>query len=412
MRTRRRRRTRKKRQTKRGGFGATISIVSTGTDSKQSITRGDRQFGIFPSQEIKEDGVMVLNGEAIALTLVDYEGRPIEYSAGRLFEVYDNIGGFYLCSKHVEEAWKRVAEECQVDLAVFNGEGSTVSKHMNESQFIEGLNILAGCSTSGFAAECNRNYNKHGKYFIGFDNYKHNYGTSFFTCPDAFDLSFDAFMEKYTALGDEVPIVKIIKIAHESFQGRHCGMLTLEGVAAKIKAVKPKMNGVFTNKDHYFESKYRIDCRTSPCEPDLQYETYIRNLCNRYTEVAAAKESAERTEKARRVAERERRLASGEMDKASVRARSKDGDDVTEYYKLILNEDLQEPYRRLVNGYLECHEPDIFSKIIYKEGRFGDYLEIIDFSDEHGTEETERNYYSFDENEPVNEKGGEIADYD
>jgi hypothetical protein len=219
-------------------------------------------------------------------------------------------------------------------------------------------------------------------------------------------------MEKYEALGDELPIVKTIKIAHDSFRIRNCGMLTLDGVIAKINAVIPKIRkgAPFENKDHYFESKYRIHCQTMPCVPDELFETYIRDLCTRFIDLAAAKEAEDLSEKARKAAEREteqaRRAESGELNKEDVRRRSKNGDDITEYYKVVLNENFQDMFRDAVDGYIEGSEPDTRYKIIYKQNGTIDYLELIEHSKTGVVRD--RSYYSFAENEPVNSKGGEL----
>jgi hypothetical protein len=218
-----------------------------------------------------------------------------EFNESTFVNLYDKIGALYICTKEIGDLWDELANKVGINIAIFNGDNLAIKK-IDESKFIEGVNILFGCMTNQHANTLNTKYNEHRKYFIGIDGYKHNYGSSIYACGGKpLSITREEFIREYERYGKVYPIIKIIKIFFSKFKYcedindkscRNCNVITLDKIEEKLRKVKLKIdNNQKFNKnedDHYFNTYYQHKCNEDEdkvkvkCIEDMGFEKYIK----------------------------------------------------------------------------------------------------------------------------------------
>jgi len=253
-----------------------------------------------------------------------------------LVNLCDKLGALYICTKEINEEWNKLAQDIGLNIALFNGDGTALrSLDKDNDKFIRGINILLGCSTKDLVKTLNENENKNGKYFIGIDNFKHNYGNSFYMCPQSFKIDIKDFINKYeTKYANEYPIIKIIKIFFEQFITRECKMLTLEKIKEKLISLKPKIDSkkTFSGKEHYFNSDYQIDC----FKIDEKFENYIKNKIKIIEDEEAEEKSREKLKQDRKKDEQD--WLNYKRNLLKINPNESYEKDITQDYKLYFNE--------------------------------------------------------------------------
>ena len=199
---------------------------------------------------------------------------------------YDIIGSLYICSKKIQNVWNEIAHLFKFKIAIFNGSNSGF-RHIKETDYIVGLNILMSCSSKRLAENLNGKHNTKGKYFIGIDGMNHNYGSSFYTCIESIKIDAKDFISEYEKYPDEFPILRIIKIFFNKYKynvaaSEKCSVLTIIGIIHKLYELQPKIiaKTPFNKRDdNYFNSKFQKKCLTEEmCTIDVDFENYIRKI--------------------------------------------------------------------------------------------------------------------------------------
>jgi len=273
-----------------GTFKTIINLVTSSFNKKKELIDlidFDESKVVYNNtliQKNEENSINDINDQAIRL----YDHfNPFDFVA-----LYDNIGALFICSKIIQECWNDLALEVGLNIAIFNGDTETCTRIPDEN-YIVGVNIISGCSTKTKVMELNTpKNNSDGKYFIGFDGYKHNYGESFYLCGErTLEMTVVEFQTSYRELSDELPIIKIIKIFFNKFNCtqincRNCDNITLQKIKDKLNILKPKIDAKqkFTGRDNYFNSEYHIKCNHGECKPDVFFENYIRDILIKYKE--------------------------------------------------------------------------------------------------------------------------------
>jgi hypothetical protein len=267
-----------------GNYTCKIYIVSTYLDKKQELLRNLTAKLIYPNYELQtNENMNIYNINTEANRLYNNAKRFNIFNESELVQLYDNIGSIYICSRLISELWNELSNKLELNIAIYNGDNSSF-KSLNDENFIIGINILAGCSTKVLAESLNKK-KLHGKYFIGIDGYKHNYGKSFYLCGEnVFKMNADEFIYEYEKYGYELPLIKIIKIFFDKFKNceypncRSCSILTLEKIEQKLQVVKDHIikTKILSGKDDYFNSNYQEKCNSNSCKIDNEFELYFK----------------------------------------------------------------------------------------------------------------------------------------
>ena len=384
-----------------GTFNTQINLVISNDDRKKELVNIDRvSNNIFQNtivQSNEESNVKFINENAIYL----YKNFVLE----NFVALYDNIGALYICSKITQKCWNDLATEIGLNIAIFNGDNSSC-KNISPKNYIIGINIIAGCSTRDHATKLNKDYNKIGKYFIGFDGYKHNYGTSFYLCPRSLIITAEEFKLEYDKLLSEIPIIKIIKIFYNKFKHcknvecRNCNIITLNKIKDKLKILKNKIDKreSFNNStDNYFNSDYHINCDNDLCNPDLYFEEYIRDIYLKENQKLLIKEKELEKEK------------EFKKIKNQIITCNTDNSDITNDYIYFINDNIIDAYFDqkniiLKNNYLQDNKFKFLYKLFLKKSRNNNsYFNIIKYNTNH--DEVDSIFYDCITNNIVDEYG-------
>jgi len=267
-----------------GSYTCKIFIVSTYLDKKQELLKNLTAKLIYPNYELQtNENINIYNLNIEANILYNDAKKFNLFSESKLVQLYDNIGSIYICSKLISELWNELSNKLELNIAIYNGDNSSF-RSLNDENFIIGINILAGCSTKVLAESLNKK-KLDGKYFIGIDGYKHNYGKSFYLCGENdFKMNTDEFIYEYEKYRDELPLIKIIKIFFNKFKNceypncRSCSILTLEKIEQKLIIVKDHIikTKMLSGKDDYFNSNYQEKCNLNSCKIDNEFESYFK----------------------------------------------------------------------------------------------------------------------------------------
>ena len=212
-------------------------------------------------------------------------------------------------------------------------------RDIKKEDYIVGINILAGCSTEKIALLLNTDENnKIGKYFIGFKNFLHSYGSSFYICKNSLKMTSEEFVTAYEKYSSELPIIKIIKIFYDKFKSclvpncRSCSVITIEKIKEKLQSLKPKIENKkqFYYIDKYFNSDYQIKCDLDNCNIDPIFEDYIRNILNDIKQKEADEKQKE--------ADKKQRLEDWVFIRNKLVLETSNDADITKYYdKFFVN---------------------------------------------------------------------------
>jgi hypothetical protein len=225
---------------------------------------------------------------------------------------FDTLGDVFFCSKDNNKYWNRVSEQIKSDITIFIGQTFDIREVMSSIRITsrKGINILASCSTNDYAKTLNRELNKDGKYFIGFKDTIHFYGTSFLTCHGGIHLNKDDFFEQFdNTFRSDSPIVKLIKIffsesVKQCGECRKCNIITSAQIQEKLLAVMAKVMKAesFSEKDSYFNSDFHTICSKTKCEPDRAFEIFFSERIDAFERMEI--EKAEADKKARELEEK------------------------------------------------------------------------------------------------------------
>ena len=271
----------------------TVRDPDTGLDYIPSI--------VFPNtvvQNFEKENIESINDAAYNMYMLATYGN---YGNTEIVSLYDKIGSLYICSKPIQDLWNKLALELKLNIAIFNGESDAFQyKFLDESNYINGINILKSCSSDKMAKDLNIKYNTNGKFFIGIRGTTHNYGSSFYMCKKRLEIEAKDFVDEYEKYPDTFPIVRIIKIFFNNFNSRDCSIFTIEKIKSKLasaakevvekklvnkkkkevvkkKLVNKKEFGI-KNKDYYFNSDFQQDCTPDICTIDVEFEKYINDI--------------------------------------------------------------------------------------------------------------------------------------
>jgi hypothetical protein len=166
-------------------------------------------------QDRENDNLKNLNDKSESMYS---QAKQDSFDSTDFVNLYDAIGALYICTTKINDLWNILANEVGFNIAIFNGD-KTLFRPINPLNFIVGLNILFGCSTKENAEALNNETNNSmGKYFIGIDGYKHNYGSSIYACPKPLKMTTQEFISEYETYSEEYPIIRIIKIFFSKFK--------------------------------------------------------------------------------------------------------------------------------------------------------------------------------------------------
>ena len=274
-------------------------------------------------QSFEKENIESINDEAYDMYMSAKHGS---YGKTEIVSLYDKIGSLYICSKPIEDLWNKLALELKLNIAIFNGESDAFQyKFLDESNYINGINILKSCSSDKMAKELNNKYNTNGKFFIGIRGTTHNYGSSFYMCKKRLEIEAKDFVDEYEKYPDTFPIVRIIKIFFNNFNSRDCSIFTIEKIKSKLESVKGKNKFGITNKDYYFNSDFQQNCTSDICTIDVEFEKYINDIMKEIEQEKKVKnERIAKIEEERRVRNR----------LVSV---TPDGTDITKEYEKFFN---------------------------------------------------------------------------
>lgn len=233
---------------------------------------------LFSSNQINEDIECIIQH----LNIVS-QHMYNSYNNLCFVDLYDNISALYLCSNEIEQFWNNISQISQINIKIINGSNCSF-KLINEVNFIEGINILAGCSTKKLAIQLNNKLNCEHKYFVGFNGIKHNFGYKFYICDDNYsEINKHIFNAEWEKLKDEYPIIKIIKIFEKMVQADSTNIHVIDKhvIINKINDIKEKIknNKKLNSHDSYFRRKY--SCKyTDQCEENNDYIMYFLTYLN------------------------------------------------------------------------------------------------------------------------------------
>ncbi len=299
-----------------GGGTARIYLATDRFDIKNQLLRSGEfkpsEEVLYPAELIdKYASIERINQQAVELRT--------DFNLTRFVQLYDNIGAYFICSDEIVNMWNRIATDLNIDISIFNGDNSVLrneiiydlstKRYKDNEKFVVGLNIIATCCSEERCKKLNEQFNSIGKYFMGFNGYKHNYSSSFYICKDAFKLTSDEYNEKFDALGEIPPIIKLIKIFHSEFREcsdadcRHCSEINIDQVIAKIRSVMDKIisgrgaAGVYIpfnpkHKDHYINSDFGEKCTADKCLEDKRYIEYIQTKLEESIPIMAERRAA------------------------------------------------------------------------------------------------------------------------
>ena len=278
-------------------------------------------------QSFEKENIERINAEADYMYMSAKHGT---YSNTEIVSLYDTIGSLYICSKPIQDLWNKLALELELNIAIFNGENDAFQyKHLDESNYIKGINILKSCSSDKMAKELNNKYNTNGKFFIGIRGTTHNYGSSFYMCKKRLEIEAKDFVDEYEKYPDTFPILRIIKIFFNNFNSRDCSIFTIKKIKAKLESVKGKKKFGITNKDYYFNSDFQQNCTSDICTIDVEFEKYINDIIKEIEQ-----EEKDKKERIDKISEEKRVLNETRNTLVSV---TPDSTDITKEYEKFFN---------------------------------------------------------------------------
>jgi len=211
-----------------------------------------------------------------------------------LTHYYDSIGAVYMNTSIIQDSWNDIANKVGMNISVFYG-------GYDERLFTEGINVLYSCHSADQALSFNKEYNKDGKYCIGFKTYVHNLGHSIYVCENPLKMSSLEFRTEYTDNNNEHPATKLIDIYFKKSicreDGcRYCNILTVQNIVTrlhelkttidnnKIKIQNAKKGGSNESitigvNSSAFRTGSQTECSKNDCPMDEVFRTYITNLC-------------------------------------------------------------------------------------------------------------------------------------
>ena len=270
-----------------GTYGTTINLVTSSGNKKYDLVNGFVQdINVFKNimvQKNENENINSINDQA--QLMYSNARNHKNYNVDDFVSLYDNIGALYICSEPIQYLWNQLALDIQLNIAIFNGDNDNF-RYLKPTNYIVGINILSGCKTQSKAQELNTTENNSaGKYFIGFNGLKHNYGSSFYTCGEnRLTMTNEEFITEYDKYSDELPIIKIIKIFHDKFKHcqtcRNCDIITIDKIKEKLQFLKIKIDtraNFNSKRDNYFDSSYHINCIPGNCNIDSIFEKYFRD---------------------------------------------------------------------------------------------------------------------------------------
>ena len=318
-----------KNKTGGGQYSAKIFLVTINSEYKQKLVLSS--YGdIFTNEQLREEEINIMDINFESESIYKEAKYKNYFSNELLVSLYDNIGAMFICTEYINNKWNLLANKIGINIAIFNGDNNSF-KNIACTKYIEGINILAGCSTKDLAKGLNKELNSEGKKFVGFDKYKHNYGDIFYNCEKSMKLSITEFITQYESFEEELPIIRIIKIFYNNFHNednRECSILTLEKIEEKLKILKNKEK-LYNNKDYYFNSAYQIKCENNyNCNCLNNYNIFESYIKNKYI-LGEINEN-----KIKEIAEKEKLIKSQHnYNKFCLLNKLNDGDDITNFYK-------------------------------------------------------------------------------
>jgi hypothetical protein len=362
-------------------------------------------------QRIEDDNIKNMNDEAEALYSSAKKGN---FSSDIFSELYDTIGAIYYCSKPIQDLWNQLAAELKLNIAIFYGE-SDMFTNIKEKDYIFGINILAGCSTEKIAVPLNTDENnKIGKYFIGFKNYIHSYGSSFYICKNSLEMTSEEFVTAYEGYSSELPIIKIIKIFYDKFKScsdpncRSCRVITIQKIKEKLQSLKFKIENKekFNKRDKYFDSNYQIECNSGNCDIDPIFEDYIRNILNDIKQKEA--------DKIQKEADKIQRWKDWKFIRNKLVLETSNDTDITKYYdKFFVDYDFysdklndvcsQFSYDRCSDTII-CSNKDSYKIYLKKSNKNNEYYKFVRTDKDKNIVE----FYFDNSLEPINPNGSKI----
>ena len=316
-----------------------------------------------------------------------------------LSEIYDIITNLYLISDEYTLFWNNIYEEIHIPIKIFVGENASIKQFIinqtDHINFINGINILLGCSTKKLASELNKDYNIIGKYFIGIDGFLHTYSNSLIRCNNALKINKDEFIKEWDSLGTLPNVVKIINIFMKYIQAdcdncnRNCYIIKENNIKDKLKNIATKINSphsiidkLLGDRDH-FNSTNSSYCSesTKPCSIDIKYEKYFIKLDDEYQIKLAKKEEIKKRE--------EEELKKRKEEMVSIYNKymeTPDDTNITINYKLYFNNiDLQNfeekfDIERIEDGFLITKDNYKYLLFFQKKNNT-EFFKLVDIND-------------------------------
>ena len=365
------------------------------------------------------DNDVIQSNNILSYNLFDKQFSYSRFSSDSILsreiaESYDNISDLYLFSDHFINYWRSISTQFNIDIKIITCQNdSFINYSKNDSNYIIGINILAFCTSDKHAKQLNtKENNENGKYFIGFSNYLHIYGTNFYSCEDVFNCNIEDFI---SLLNDETntdyTIIKLIKIFHTYFQEcekcRKCTIINNEVIINKLSSIIPKIRArnKLSDSDSYFKSKDRIKCTritdsTNACIVDPIYEKWFYDIIyNNNNKILQEKKG-----------NLDKKLQLESIKKKCIE--TEHNTDITSYYTEIITTKMMEMINNEIYGFYKI---DKIYLMKHRENTNNFYFKIVGKdADNDEIEEYFRPDYNKDEIDQVYENGDEIPknDYD